>query len=303
MYDIIGDIHGHNDKLKSLLQKLGYRKIDGTYEHPERKVLFLGDYIDRGPSIRETLHLVRNMCDNGSAIALLGNHEYNALCFHVQEYEGGHLRKHLIRNIIQHYETLRQFHNRQEEYEDFLEWFKTLPLFFETDTFRAVHATWDATFIHYLKHRLKDNKLNDELLHESAKKGNKLYLAVDNILKGRSIPLPDGLTFTDKEGTVRKEIRIKWWIDPCVSDYKTLSIENLDYLPHRLVDQSQLKSTCYYQENEIPVFFGHYWLKHKPMIDRSNICCLDYSVARNGNLVAYRFDEEKALQSQKLIYT
>ncbi|MDD4729224.1 MAG: metallophosphoesterase [Dysgonamonadaceae bacterium] len=96
MIDLIGDIHGHADKLEELLLKLGYAKSNGAYTHPSRKALFLGDYIDRGPKIKETLEIVKAMVDNESAIALMGNHEYNALCFHFQETEGGHLRKHLI---------------------------------------------------------------------------------------------------------------------------------------------------------------------------------------------------------------
>src|SRR5580698_10478010 len=103
-FDIIGDIHGHADKLKGLLSKLGYELTGKGYRHPERKAFFVGDYIDRGPQIKETLEIVRFMVENDQAIALRGNHEYNALCFHFQETDGGHLRKHLIKNIIQHYE-------------------------------------------------------------------------------------------------------------------------------------------------------------------------------------------------------
>lgn len=81
-YDIIGDIHGHADKLKELLHKLGYQSVDGIYLHAEgRKVIFLGDFIDRGPKIREVLHIAKNMCDNGYAIAIMGNHEFNAITF------------------------------------------------------------------------------------------------------------------------------------------------------------------------------------------------------------------------------
>lgn len=98
------------------------------------------------------------MVDNGTAIALMGNHEYNALCFHYPT-EGGHLRKHLIKNIVQHYETLKQFQNRQDEYEEYLEWFKTLPLFYETENFRAVHACWDEKIIDFLKAKLINNCL------------------------------------------------------------------------------------------------------------------------------------------------
>jgi len=69
MRDLIGDIHRHADKLKELLRKLVYEKSNGTYSHPERKVVFVGDYIDRGPQISETLHIVRSMVENDNAIA------------------------------------------------------------------------------------------------------------------------------------------------------------------------------------------------------------------------------------------
>ena len=111
MFDFIGDIHGHADKLKALLTKLGYTNKNGVYSHPERKAFFVGDFIDRGPKIKETLSIVRKMVESDNAIAIMGNHEYNALCFQFQETDGGHLRKHLIKNIIQHYETLKQFQN------------------------------------------------------------------------------------------------------------------------------------------------------------------------------------------------
>jgi len=49
MYDLIGDIHGHADELRALLTKLGYNQLEGSWSHENRKVVFLGDYIDRGP--------------------------------------------------------------------------------------------------------------------------------------------------------------------------------------------------------------------------------------------------------------
>jgi hypothetical protein len=68
-YDLIGDIHGYANELKALLTALGYSRQDGVYRHPERKVIFLGDFIDRGPGIRETLHVVKGMVDAGAALA------------------------------------------------------------------------------------------------------------------------------------------------------------------------------------------------------------------------------------------
>jgi len=302
MTDIIGDIHGHADKLELLLQKLGYELKDGGYAHPTRKVLFVGDYIDRGPKIRETLIIVKEMVDSKNAIALMGNHEYNALCFHFQETEGGHLRKHLITNIIQHYETLKQFHNRQKEYEAYVDWFKTLPLFYETENFRAVHACWNNNNIEYLKTKLVDGKLTDELIFQSVKKGTHLNKAIEETLKGREMKMPEGLFFTDKDGTIRTEIRIKWWENPAEVTYKSISIEPLENLPDLPVEIVDLKASDYYLTDDKKVFFGHYWLKGEPSLYKQNICCLDYSVAKNGKLVAYRLDSEEVLEANKFVF-
>jgi hypothetical protein len=48
-YDLIGDIHGHAKTLEALLGKLGYAHDGQCYRHPNRQVIFLGDFVDRGP--------------------------------------------------------------------------------------------------------------------------------------------------------------------------------------------------------------------------------------------------------------
>ena len=302
MIDFIGDIHGHADKLEELLLKLGYKKSDGVYSHPSRTVLFVGDYIDRGPKIRETLQIVRAMVESGNAIALMGNHEYNALCFHFQETEGGHLRKHLIKNIIQHYETLQQFQNRQEEYEDYLEWFKTLPLYYETDNYKAVHACWDNNNIEFLRKTLVNDRLTDALIHESVKKGTELNEAIDQTLKGKEMQMPKGLYFKDKDGNIRTEIRIKWWEDPSYMTYNSISVLPMEILPDDPIPEAELKSMNFYSGDDKNVFFGHYWLQGEPALYKDNICCLDYSVAKDGKLVAYRLDGKSILDNRNLVY-
>jgi hypothetical protein len=109
MHDLIGDIHGHADALQQLLAKLGYAKHKGVYRHPERQAIFLGDFIDRGPYVRETLEIVRPMIDSGAALAVMGNHELNALAFHTPDPEkpGEHLRPHNEKNSNQHAQTMR----------------------------------------------------------------------------------------------------------------------------------------------------------------------------------------------------
>ena len=92
--DFIGDIHGHYEELRLLLTKLGYVESQGSFRYPgrTRTVVFLGDYIDRGNQARDVVNLVRAMRDSGDAVALMGNHEFNALCvWHLNGAGGAHV--------------------------------------------------------------------------------------------------------------------------------------------------------------------------------------------------------------------
>ncbi len=300
MLDIIGDIHGYADKLEELLQQLGYEKLNNVYQHPNknRSVLFIGDYIDRGPKIKETLEIVKAMVDFGSAKALMGNHEYNAILFHTKNPNGGHLRKHSIQNINQHIATLNAFKNKQNEYDAYIEWFKTLPLFYETPHFRAVHAAWDYDKIAYLKTRLINNCITDNLLIEAADKTTKLYDAIEITLKGKELKLPNGLTFKDADQHIRSEIRIKWWVNFTDNNYQTIAIHPEKEIPEIEI----LKAEPYYQPNDKPIFFGHYWLKGEPNLYQNNICCVDYSVAKNGVLTCYTYNNEEKLNNENFTF-
>ncbi len=77
-FDIIGDVHGCYDELVDLLAALGYASDpeSGTWQHPEqRRAVFLGDLVDRGPNVVETVELVRAMVETGSALCVPGNHD------------------------------------------------------------------------------------------------------------------------------------------------------------------------------------------------------------------------------------
>lgn len=152
--DFIGDIHGHCDELRSLLLRLGYVESGGAFRYPDnrRKVVFLGDYVDRGPKIRETLHLVRAMCEAGSAVALMGNHEFNMLSYwhrngiggrRLRKSGGDYLRDHSSKNERAHAKTIEEFRGHPDELRDMLDFVKTMPLYWETATFRAQHASFD----------------------------------------------------------------------------------------------------------------------------------------------------------------
>ena len=300
--DFIGDIHGHAVELEKLLDKMGYSKRGKAWKHSDRLAFFVGDYIDRGPQIPETLDIVRRMVDAGNAKAIMGNHEYNAICFHQEGENGGHLREHSIKNVLQHHETLKQFRNQQKEYNEYIEWFKTLPLYYETDQFRAVHASWDDENVKQLPDVDENQPLSGEMLRQSAQKGSELYNAFDETLKGKEMELPKDLTFLDKDGNERMEVRIKWWENPNGHTLRSFAVGKSDHLPDHPVENFESFKDSHYKEDEKPVFFGHYWLMGNPALYRNNICCLDYSVAKGGKLVAYRFDGEEDLMDEKLVF-
>src|SRR5579872_3052090 len=77
-FDIIGDVHGCFEELQTLLKQLGYEVTRNTDEeiqfevhHPEgRKVIFLGDLIDRGPDVTGVLRLVMDMVASKNALCI-----------------------------------------------------------------------------------------------------------------------------------------------------------------------------------------------------------------------------------------
>jgi protein phosphatase len=84
-FDIIGDVHGCFDELKELLETLGYQ----IFEHDgfpfgkgyrvvppdDRKILFVGDLIDRGPKTPEVLRLAMSVTHDGVGLCVPGNHD------------------------------------------------------------------------------------------------------------------------------------------------------------------------------------------------------------------------------------
>ena len=300
-YDIVGDIHGHADTLEVLLHKLGYRRKFGVYSHPEnRKMVFVGDFIDRGPKIRETLHLVRAMIESENALAVMGNHEFNAISFHTPHVEkGGFFRDHTFKEIRQHFSTLEQFKHFDSEFADFLEWFKTLPLYLELEAFRVVHACWDQQHIDYLKANYTG--ITRELLTLGNDKdgGSATYHAVNDTLKGKESHLPDGQSFVDKDGTERHECRIQWWALP---EHRTKLKDVLIGCPDSISEHSIPADASYLSYTDAkPVFFGHYWLSGEPSLENPSAICLDFSVAKDGILVACRLGEKDGVMSKTFV--
>ena len=302
MYDIIGDIHGHAKELKALLAKLGYHPKNLIYRHPDRTAVFIGDLIDRGPEQREVVNIVRSMVCEGSALCIMGNHEYNAICYHTKDPDAPleYLRKHTAEKTKQHQQFLQEYMKDPKELEETIQWFQALPLWLDMGDFRVIHACWDQRSIDLIG----DPYLfkNKKSLVDSVREPSDLFQATDCILKGKEFELPNDMSFKDNDGKERCHTRLRWWLQG-VTDLESLGMQipkSRELIGCHVPDSELIK----YETTEKPLFIGHYWMRGEPSPLADNIACLDYSIAspkRDGKLVAYRFNGEKALASENYV--
>lgn len=299
-YHIIGDIHGHGTELENLLLKLGYKMTETGYSHPEATAIFVGDFIDRGEDLVEhgkVLDIVMPMVKHGHARAVMGNHEFNALAFHT-EHPGEpncYLRPHTEKNRAQHQAFLNEFPLGKAKTEAVLEFFMTLPLFLELKTavsnkpFRVVHACWDPEQISFIKQSLQNNKLTREFLVKACDSSSKEHFAIERILKGVEVKLPEGLYFNDKDGHTRNAVRVTWWSD---SDSKLNDISRQRDLDLSHIDMDLTQQVPFYGLDEPLCVIGHYWMQGKPKPMSDNVICVDFSVVSGNGLTACCLDSE-----------
>lgn len=296
MLDFIGDIHGHADKLIKLLELLGYQLQGGVYGHPKgRKAFFLGDIIDGGHQVKDVLDIVIPMVQNHSAEIIMGNHEINFLGLHTKDLDREtYLRPRTQKNLDQSKETLNQLNDSQiKRLYDFL-W--DVPLWFADEKFQAVHACWDERYITFLSNKLMNAKLDFHSLKKMFTKDSDYHNAMEIILKGSEIALPEELHFKDKYGAKRDNARVCWWDEK----RKIVMPENDESKELISKYKTMLPSTTL--EVHLPTFFGHYWETGIPKISNRKALCLDYSVARGHYLCAYRFNGETELNNENLAY-
>ncbi len=75
----VGDIHGRDDLLEQLHEQI---ETDSANHHGPKQIIYLGDYIDRGPASRQVVdRLISNTPRSFEPIFLRGNHEQALLDF------------------------------------------------------------------------------------------------------------------------------------------------------------------------------------------------------------------------------
>lgn len=299
-YDIVGDIHGELGALERLLETLGYREQGNSLAHPEgRKLLFLGDFIDRGPDSRGVLRLVRRLVDSGTALAILGNHEFNFVAYMSLGDRGAPLRSHSEGHARQVAETLRSFEGNENEIDEWVEWMKGLPFFLDLGGLRAVHAAWVPGDIGFL-----DGKsLHDRgFLREANFRNSDAWHAIGRVVKGVELLMPAGRSFRDTNGIERHHMRVRWWGGMVGCSWQDIAFPARPGLPEGLAELGELAEILDYSENEPPVFFGHYKrIGEPPGLQAPNVACLDYGLGHGGPATTYRWSGERTLDARKIV--
>lgn len=275
--DLVGDIHGEIEALERLLALLGYRP-DGT--HPEgRRLVFLGDLVDRGTDSIAVVALVRELVEAGHAYCLLGNHELNLLLEKRREgnewfwgetqdlREGG--------RVVQ---TLADAETRTW----IAEFLRSLPLGFERRDLRAVHACWepalkaklrfvpgsaDVIFREY--ERRIDAGLEREHIDRRSlvadlrrQNQNPVALATSGVERPTADPFWAG-------GRLRKVERVPWWQDYA----RNRTVVFGHYWRSVLDEERPVKSGPYLFEGAAP---------EQALGPLGNAICVDFSVGHRN---------------------
>jgi calcineurin-like phosphoesterase family protein len=284
-YDVIGDVHGHHDKLIALLKKLGYNKVDGIWCQPGHKAVFVGDLIDKGPKPAKVLATVQKMVDAGSAMMVIGNHELN-----------------WIQDAADHTEDLMAFLDKTEnhpcrhklvsayKYEpdrliELFQWLREQPIYIDHPDIRVVHACWDEAAITTLKDAGIE-RLCDKALASYRDTYSDVYLAMDRVIAGCAHQFPSHLANRPKFRSIR--LRVQWWpedkvtINPIEGDVARINLPAPD-------------------ATKPPVFFGHYALTGTPDTLGANVASVDYSAAYGGPLAAYQHHAGQPLEPEHFV--
>jgi hypothetical protein len=237
----------------------------------------------------------------------MGNHEFNAISIATPnpQVPGDTMRTRRgptgDKNLAQHAKFLRRVGDGSARHTEYVEWFKTVPLWLDLGRLRVTHACWHHVSIETLAGLLgRERSMSEEFVIDANTKGSTAYEAVETVLKGPEIELGERRSFVDKDGHCRTAARIRWWDDKAQTlrsiaeippGSKTPSGQPFPALPEEPCSEAER----YRYKDKTPVFFGHYWRTGTPTIAGPAAVCVDFSAVDGGSLVAYQWDGEEVL--------
>ncbi len=170
--DIIGDVHGCYDELVTLLRRLGHGALlEGELEaspHPPR-VIFVGDIVDRGDRIVDSLKLLWRLHSGGYALSVVGNHDDRFLRW----LKGGRVKlRHGLEESVAQFEALPEHQQRQWR-ERLIDLYSDMPWAIRLDDGKAIvaHAAWHADLEDHSTERIRSYTMYGPVTGETTPEG------------------------------------------------------------------------------------------------------------------------------------
>ncbi|MCP3672971.1 MAG: metallophosphoesterase [Gammaproteobacteria bacterium] len=327
--DIIGDVHGEIDVLEKLLSDLGYDANGDSAEG--RRLVFLGDLIDRGPDSPAVVDKVIELVKNGKAQCLMGNHELNILLERPLPGNGWLMQPN-------HFEKTMEFHSKNVDpykIEQYHEFFSSLPLALENNSLRLAHACWHSPSVSQLRLDMNSGLSIIELFRKYE-------------IESRQKMYSNGLTNKVEQENIKHSVSLydPEWSASVLPAHAEAEIYSQNINPIRVLTTGPVniakqpffamghwrmadRARWWDRYNEdIPVIIGHFWRRfdkdatrisgvfgkdvfegiesHDWMGNKQNVYCVDYSVGQlhkerqlgtssqdefHGKLAALRYPE------------
>ena len=245
------------------------------------------------------------MTEKGQAAALMGNHEFNAICYHTRSSSGyDYLRPHISKNLKQHESFLREYQADSAELKETISWFRSLPIWWEDPDIRAIHACWYEPAREFLfDHGLTD--LHGQIIpddwevfveEDGSDAPMNPFRALEILIKGPEMFLGKE-AYIDKDGHKRKHGRFKWW-NPEPKNFGELVALGKDGSEGPFSETQFNEQQQYLYSSDKQIFFGHY--AQYEMVLQPKLCCLDLRAGHGGPLFAYSWSGEKSLTTANL---
>jgi hypothetical protein len=177
-----------------------------------------------------------------------------------------------------------------------------LPLIFEKDGIRVVHACWIDENIKVIRELSFEDKwskpfLRDVCLNPESDAAKSIWQTT----KGLYFDLPKDLILRNNNRVPIRSYRLNWWEQPEGKTFEGVSFESKFQLPKYTIPIEITPSVKPYPADSPLVFFGHYCRGNGPWIIKDNVCCVDSCVTSSGILAAYAWDGEQKLNPENLI--
>lgn len=333
--DIIGDVHGEIIALKHLMSELGY---DESGQHPEdRRLVFLGDLVDRGPDSPAVLDIVISLVEAGRAQCILGNHELNILLNRPMHGNGW---------IIQHNPKEKPGEFISCDVDDrsrdrYIHFFQSLPVVLENHSLRISHACWNQSAVEQLKNHLHDSV---QAVYEHYQ-GNFQQLIEQKefaeALASEEAQFYDVLRNPDRKPQLLTAIAEKEYLEQMINPIRTLTTSSMKVAKTPFFGGGKWRMAerdAWWEEytDEKPVIIGHFWRQFNRYTDRisgvfgrdlfeniaphawmggkHNVYCVDYSVGQRhierkkdvpdnffGKLAALRMPERQVMHDDGIL--